>query len=57
MTKIYCPVCNKRVLDADRNPQIAKLTQSNEQKADIVIKCNNCKSQLAVKIHGDIRCT
>ena len=57
MTKIYCPVCNKRVLDSDRNPQIAKLTQSNEQKADIVIKCNNCKSLLAVKIHGDIRCT
>ncbi len=57
MTKIYCPVCNKRVLDSDRNPQIAKLTQSNEQKADIVIKCSNCKSQLAVKIYGDIRCT
>ena len=50
MTVIYCPVCNKRVCDSNKRPIIAKLSKSNEQKADIVIKCNNCKNRLAVKI-------
>lgn len=50
MTAIPCPVCNKRVCDSDRSPKIAKLSNSNIDKADIVIKCKNCKSCLAVKI-------
>lgn len=50
MNVIYCPVCNKRVCDSDKSPKIAKLSKSNTDKADIVIKCNNCKTCLSIKI-------
>lgn len=50
MTKIYCPLCGKRICDSNKTPKIAKLSESNQLKADIVLKCNNCKNCLAVKI-------
>lgn len=50
MTVILCPVCHKRVCDSNKNPKIAPLSKSNENKADIVIKCNKCKNQLSIRI-------
>lgn len=50
MTIINCPICHKRVCDSDKNPKIAPLSKSNENKADIVIKCHQCKNKLSIKI-------
>lgn len=50
MDIITCPICNKRVCDSNKHPKIAKLSKSNELKADLVIKCNNCKSFLSIRI-------
>ena len=50
MKKIPCPVCSKRICDSDKKIKIARLSNSNKDKADLVIKCNNCKSTLSVKI-------
>lgn len=50
MRSISCPICNKRVCDSDKSPKIAKASNSNLNKADLIIKCHNCKSQLAIKI-------
>ena len=50
MTVINCPVCHKRICDSDKNPKIAPLSKSNENKADIVIKCHKCKNQLSIRI-------
>ena len=43
-------MCEKRVCDSDKRISVAKLSKSNMDKADLVIKCNNCKNALAVKI-------
>jgi len=49
--KIACPCCqNKRLFDSNKLPKVSKLSNSNENKADIIIKCNFCKNQIAVKI-------
>ena len=50
MTVINCPVCNKRICDSDKNPRIDLLSKSNQNKADIVIKCHRCKNQLSIRI-------
>ncbi len=50
MTVILCPICHKRVCDSDKDPKIAPLSKSNESKADIVIKCHQCKNQLSIRI-------
>ena len=50
MTKYPCPICNKRACDSNKLLYLAKLSESNELKADVVIKCQNCKSTLAVKV-------
>ncbi len=50
MKQIKCPVCEKRACDSNKLLRIAKLSASNSKKADIVIKCKNCKSCLAINI-------
>ena len=50
MTKYPCPVCNKRACDSNKVLRISKLSKSNESKADVIIKCQNCKNELAVKV-------
>ncbi len=50
MTVIKCPVCDKRVCDSNKILRIDKLSNKNENDADVVIKCKNCKSCLAIKI-------
>ena len=50
MCIVYCPVFNKRICDSNRQIKTAKLSKSNEDKADIVIKCNNCKNCVSIKI-------
>lgn len=50
MTIIFCPVCKRRVCDSNKPLNIAKLSNSNEEKADISIKCQGCKNSLAVRI-------
>ena len=50
MKVINCPICHKRICDSDKNPMISALSKSNENKADIVIKCHRCKNQLSIRI-------
>lgn len=53
MTKYPCPVCGRRACDSTKSVSLAKLSKSNENKADVVIKCQNCKNELAVKIQKE----
>lgn len=48
-----CPVCAKRACDSGKALQLAKLSKTNEGKADVIIKCKNCKNALAVKVRRD----
>lgn len=50
---IYCPVCNKRICDSNKHIETAKLSKNNESKADIVLKCSNCKNCISIKIPKD----
>ena len=50
MTKYLCPICNKRACDSTKHLSLAKLSKGNETQADIVIKCQCCKSTLAVNV-------
>ncbi|MBR2722424.1 MAG: hypothetical protein IKB75_06580 [Clostridia bacterium] len=50
MTKYQCPVCSKRACDSEKSLSLAKLTPSNETQADVIIKCQCCKSTLAVNV-------
>lgn len=50
MTKYQCPVCSKRACDSEKTLSLAKLTSSNETQADVIIKCQCCKSTLAVNV-------
>ena len=50
MMQYPCPICTKRACDSIKILNIYKLSKNNEKEADIVIKCHNCKSLLAVKV-------
>lgn len=50
MIKYQCPVCSKRACDSSKRLSLAKLSERNEREADVVIKCQNCKNTLAVKV-------
>lgn len=50
MTKYQCPICNKRACDSTKHLSLAKLSESNENQADIIIKCQCCKNTLAVNV-------
>ena len=50
MTKYQCPVCSKRACDSAKTLSLAKLSSSNETQADVIIKCQCCKSALAVNV-------
>ena len=50
MTKYQCPVCGKRACDSANSLSLAKLSSDNESQADIIIKCQCCKSTLAVNV-------
>lgn len=54
MTKYQCPICNKRACDSNKHLSIEKARPSNEANADIIIKCQCCKSILAVNVNTDI---
>ena len=54
MTKYQCPVCSKRACDSPKMLSLAKLSQSNENNADIIIKCQCCKSTLAVNVTQEL---
>lgn len=53
MTKYQCPVCSKRACDSAKTLSLAKLSSSNETQADVIIKCQCCKSTLAVNVTQD----
>ena len=57
MTKYQCPVCSKRACDSEKALSLAKLTSSNETQADVIIKCQCCKSTLAINVTSDILIT
>ena len=48
MIKYPCPICNRRACDSNKYLSLAKLSENNESRADVVIKCQNCKNTLAV---------
>ena len=50
MRQYRCPVCNKRTCDSSKNLKISKRSKSNENKADMLIKCQGCKNELAIKV-------
>lgn len=50
MKKYLCPICNRRACDSNKSLNLSKLSNSNEDSADIVIKCQNCKNTLAVNV-------
>lgn len=54
MTKYQCPVCSKRACDSSKSLYIEKVNPSNENNADIIIKCQCCKNTLAVNVNTDI---
>ena len=54
MEPVRCPVCNWRVCDSNKDVKVAKLSNSNKGKSDIVLKCSNCKSCLSVKISKSV---
>ncbi len=54
MTKYQCPVCSKRACDSAKSLALAKLSTSNEEQADVIIKCQCCKSTLAVNVNQTI---
>lgn len=51
MKKYLCPICNKRACDSNKILNLARLSESNEDNADVVIKCQNCKNTLAVNVN------
>lgn len=53
ITKYQCPICSKRACDSSKHLLLSKLSKSNENKADVIIKCQNCKNALAVKVTKD----
>lgn len=50
MIEYKCPICEKRVCDSNKTLKILKTSNSNLGKADLIIKCKNCKTRLSVKI-------
>jgi hypothetical protein len=48
--KYPCPICNRRACDSFKPLHLTRLSQSNEKSADVIIKCNNCKTTLAVNV-------
>lgn len=54
MTKYQCPICSKRACDSNKHLSLAKLSQINENEADIIIKCQCCKNTLAVNVIPDM---
>ena len=50
MTKYQCAICGKRACDSTKHLSLAKVSGSNENEADIIIKCQCCKNTIAVKI-------
>lgn len=50
MKIIYCPVCEKRICDSDKKLTVTKASENDTANADLVIKCRNCKNQLAIRI-------
>ena len=57
MKQYYCPVCNKRTCDSPKNLKISKRSKSNENKADMLIKCQGCKNELAIKVTKEVFAT
>lgn len=51
MTKYLCPVCNKRACDSNKILNLKMFSKNDEETADVVIKCKNCKNTLAVCIY------
>ena len=50
MIEYKCTVCNKRVCDSSKALNIIELSKINADKADIIIKCKNCRNRIAVKV-------
>ncbi len=53
MKVVYCPICNKRICDSNKNLKVNKFSESDEVVADMVIKCQKCKNCLSIKVSHD----
>ena len=51
-----CPVCGKRACDSNKILTIAKMSNSNADKADVIIKCQQCKACLSIKVIRNAIC-
>ena len=50
MIKYQCPICSKRACDSSKRLSLEKLSESNETRADVIIKCQCCKNTIAVSV-------
>ena len=44
-----CPLCGKRLLDADENVYIALLSNKNKSKANVIIKHEKCGALVSLR--------
>ncbi len=51
MTQYPCPICHKRVCDSEKDLFLEKFSNTNTEKADIIIKCQNCKNIVAIEVN------
>lgn len=57
MTRYQCPVCSKRACDSDKLLSLARFSEESAEIADVVIKCHNCKSTLAITVRVEASAT
>lgn len=57
MTKYACPICSRRACDSNKSLFLEKLSDENANKADMIIKCHNCKNALAVSVQNNTHAT
>ena len=48
--KYFCPICGKRICDSSKTLTLSRLSEENENIADVALKCHVCKNKLAIFI-------
>lgn len=45
----FCPVCRKKLCLSAKPLLLGAQSKSNEEKADVILKCTKCKTSVAIK--------
>ena len=45
----FCPVCQKKLCLSAKRLLLSVQSKSNEEKADVILKCTKCKASVAIK--------